>query len=99
MDKGALALLIPILALSIPVIAILSNSLQKFWRLRIEEARIQAGALPDGAEAALQQVSSEVDQLRRELTELQERVDFAERMLARRVEPPPLPGGPARPPS
>jgi hypothetical protein len=53
--------------------------------------------LPDGAEAVLQQVSSEVDQLRRELTELQERVDFAERVLARRVEPLPLPGAPDKP--
>ena len=94
MDRHSLALLIPILALSIPVIAILSNALQKLWRLRIEEARVRAGTLPNGVEAELDQVRGEVDQLRRELTEVQERLDFAERLLARRVEPAPLPAPP-----
>jgi len=42
MDKQSLALLIPILALSIPVLAIVSSALQKVWRLRIEEARVRA---------------------------------------------------------
>jgi len=90
MDKQILALLIPILALSIPVIAILSNALQKLWRLRIEEARVRAGALPVGAEAELDQVRAEVELFRRELTEMQERLDFAERLLAHRAERPPL---------
>jgi len=91
MDRHSIALLIPILALSIPVIAILSNAIQKLWRLRIEEARIRAGTLPQGVEAELDQVRGELDLLRREMTEVQERLDFAERLLARRVEPPPLP--------
>lgn len=94
MDKQSIALLIPILALSIPVLAILSNAFQKIWRLRIEEARVRAGALAEGAEAELDQVRGEVEQLRRELTEVHERLDFAERLLARRVESPPLPGPP-----
>lgn len=97
MDKQSLALLIPILALSIPVIAILSNALQKVWRLRIEEARVRAGALAGGTEAELDQVRGEVEQLRRELTEVEERLDFAERLLARRVEPSPLPAPPRSP--
>ena len=97
MDRQYLALLIPILALSIPVIAIISNALQKLWRLRIEEARIRADTLPRGAEAELDQVRGEVEQIRQELSEVQERLDFAERLLARRVEPPPLPGPPRSP--
>jgi len=97
MDRQTLALFIPILALSIPVLAILSNGLQKVWRLRIEEARARAGALTDGGEAELDQVRGEVEQLRRELTEVQERLDFAERLLARRPEAPPLPGTPRSP--
>jgi hypothetical protein len=39
-----------------------------------------AGAVPDPA------VYEELDQLRQDLTELQERVDFAERMLAKSRE-------------
>jgi hypothetical protein len=90
MDKQIMALLIPILALSIPVIAILSNALQKIWRLRIEEARVHAGGLRVGAEAELDQVRTELDLFRRELTEVQERLDFAERLLAQRGDRPPL---------
>lgn len=99
MDKQSLALMIPILALSIPVIAVLSNALQKFWRLRIEEARVRAGSLPDGSEAELRQVAAEVDQLRREITEVHERLDFAERLLAQRAESPPLPASQGKPAS
>jgi Tfp pilus assembly protein PilO len=97
MDRQSIALLIPILALSIPVMAIISSGLQKVWRLRIEEARVRAGALAEGAEAELDHVRVEVEQLRRELTEVQERLDFAERLLARKAEPPPLPGAPRSP--
>jgi hypothetical protein len=91
-DRHALALLIPILALSIPVLGIALHGLQKYWQLRVEEARIRAGALGAGGEAELSQLRSEVDQLRQELAEVQERLDFTERMLARSKEPDRLPG-------
>lgn len=37
-------------------------------------------------------ILEELDQVRQELVEVQERMDFAERLLAQREEPPRLPG-------
>jgi hypothetical protein len=91
-DRHSLALLIPILALSIPVLGIALHGLQKYWQLRVEEARIRAGALASGGEAELGQLRGEVDQLRQELGEVQERLDFTERMLAKSTERDRLPG-------
>ena len=87
--------LIPIIALAIPALAVLFNGLQKVQRLRIEEARIRGGELGTGAEAELRALHAEVDDLRRELGEVQERLDFTERMLARQPDRDRLPGGPA----
>lgn len=53
MNKQVLALLIPILALCIPVAAIVLNGLQKLARLRLEEARVRAGAVDQGSQAEL----------------------------------------------
>ncbi|MEZ4586610.1 MAG: hypothetical protein R2909_09450 [Gemmatimonadales bacterium] len=75
-----MALMIPILALSIPVVAIIFSSLVKMARLKAEA---QHGALPipelDSRMAALEE---EVVSLRHELIETQERLDFTERLLA-----------------
>lgn len=75
-----LAVLIPILALSIPVLAIFFNGLQKTMRLRIEEMHARAAAT---APRDLQALMDEVDRLRQEMAEMHERLDFTERMLAR----------------
>ena len=80
MGRQELALLIPILALAIPVAAVILNGMHKIAKLRLEEARIRLGGGGDPGE--LQALRSEVDAMRGELSELQERVDFAERMLA-----------------
>ena len=82
MDKQSLALLIPILALSIPVIALVFHGLHKTARLRIEETRLKL----DGSGSSQQDIEAlrgEMDEMRRELGEVQERLDFAERLLAR----------------
>lgn len=57
------------------------------WRLR---------RAPEGGErqARLEELEAEMTQLGRELTEAQERLDFAERMLAQRTES--RPPGPVR---
>jgi hypothetical protein len=92
-DRHALALLIPILALSIPVIGLFFRGLQRLAQTRLEMARLQAGGL-GGTESELAGLRADVDDLRRELSEVQERVDFAERLLSqpREVNRPPGPG-------
>ena len=75
---GELGVLIPILALAIPVTAIVFNGLIKLAKARQEGVGSGAETL-----ARLAQLESEVQQLRRELGETQERLDFAERLLAK----------------
>ena len=60
-------------------------------RMRLEEARLRAGALGPGSEDDIAALQDEVGEVRRELGEVQERLDFAERMLtqAREVDRPP----------
>ncbi|MDX2121301.1 MAG: hypothetical protein SF070_09645, partial [Gemmatimonadota bacterium] len=91
--EGPMGVLIPILALCIPVLAIALNGMQKVYRLRIEEARIRAGAFGEGGAAELEQLRSEVDDLRRELGEVHERLDFTERLLSRNADRDRLTGG------
>jgi NAD(P)H-dependent flavin oxidoreductase YrpB (nitropropane dioxygenase family) len=92
MDRQTLALMIPIIAMLIPISAIVMAGMHRMARLRLEEARARAGVLPDGTLAELDQMHGELDQVRRELAEVQERLDFAERLLAQRHEPDRLPG-------
>jgi len=79
MDRQSLALLIPIIALSIPVVAIVINGLVKVARYRAMGSGTEGGGELGGRVDALEQ---EVDILRNELADTQERLDFAERMLA-----------------
>jgi hypothetical protein len=90
MENGIFAL-IPIMALAIPVAAIVFSSLLKLQRLRLEEAKLRAGDPGDSGDLARQ-----VAELQGALTEVQERLDFAERVLAQVREKPGLPA--ARPP-
>ena len=58
--------------------------------------RLRAGRAPDGdahrqMEALREDLLAELQQTRREMADLGERVDFAERMLARERETPRLP--------
>jgi hypothetical protein len=83
MDKQALAMLIPIVAMTIPIVAIIFNGLQKVARMRLEEARVRAGALDGTTASDVAALRDEVSEVRRELAEVQERLDFAERLLTR----------------
>ena len=94
MDKQVIALLIPILALCIPVAAIVLNGLQKLARLRLEEAQVRAGALDQGSQSELAALREDVAELRGELGEVQERLDFTERLLSRSHEAERLPDRP-----
>lgn len=87
-----MALLIPILALSIPVLAIAVGGISKYWQGRIMEAKIRAGQLNQGDQADLAEMRSELDQVRRELADVHERLDFTERLLAQNAPKDRLPG-------
>lgn len=81
--------LIPIMVLGIAVAAIISSSMLKIQRLRLEEARLHAGDPGDMSDLVRQ-----VANLQQELIDVQERLDFAERMIAQVRERPGLPAAP-----
>lgn len=82
MDKQTVALMIPVIALSIPVVAIIFTSLVKMTRIKAEAQR-GALASPE-TEGRLAALEEEVVSLRHELVETQERLDFTERLLAQK---------------
>ncbi len=73
--------LIPILVLSIPVVAIVMNGMIKLQKMKLEESRLREQSAPE-----IDDVRNEVHQLRQELSEVQERLDFTERLLAAQKE-------------
>ena len=81
MEPQVLQPLIPIFALAIPLAGIVFYGLQRLARTRLEEARLREGGLEKSAETDLTALRDEVGELRRELSEMQERMDFAERLL------------------
>ena len=79
MGPDTLGIMIPIIALSIPVVAIIVGGYNKRAKWRLEEAQLQMG---DGVHAEeLDELRSELDQVRAELGEVHERLDFTERLL------------------
>jgi hypothetical protein len=79
MDRSMLVLLIPILALSIPVLAIFFNGMVKLAQTRA------LGAGEHEIVTRLGALENELAEVRHQLVETQERLDFAERLL---VQPP-----------
>lgn len=91
MDHGTLALLIPILALAIPVVAVAGNAMVKVARYKALGSGAEGGPAAGGElRQRLEAVEQEMDAMRQELAEAQERLDFTERLLASgtRAEPP-----------
>lgn len=86
MDRGTLALLIPMVAMAIPIAAIVMHGLQQVWRLRLEEARTRAQAVGAVGSERVEALEGEVAEMRRELGEVQERLDFTERALVQARE-------------
>jgi Tfp pilus assembly protein PilO len=81
--------LIPIMVLGIAVAGIVSSSVLKLQRLRLEEARLRTGEPSD-----ISDLADRISALQDQLTEVQERLDFAERMLTQVRGAPSLPGPP-----
>ena len=82
MDKQAIAVLIPVVALIIPIVAIIGGSMLKIQKAKLEEARLHAG--DPGMVAEVEELRQELQQVRGEVAEMQERLDFTERMLTSR---------------
>jgi hypothetical protein len=93
MDARMLGIMIPILALAIPVSAIVFGGHIKLKKLSVDEARARASSLGGTGEHELAQLRAEVDQMRGELSEVHERLDFTERLLAKQAERPGLGAG------
>ena len=75
------AFTVPMFVFGIPLAWVIFNGWQKVVRLRIEEAKARSGI--EGTDhAAVEGLRADVDQLRNELSEVHERLDFAERLLA-----------------
>lgn len=81
--------LIPIMVLGIAITGIIASSVLKLQRMRLEEATLHAGESGDMSDL-LRQVS----ELQHDVLEMQERLDFAERILAQVRETPGLPAPP-----
>ena len=79
MDPGALAMLIPIFGLLIGGFAIFARS--HLGHALAERIAGRTGESPH-LEAEVRELRTEVDALRGELIETQERLDFTERMIA-----------------
>ena len=84
MDAGDLAMFIPLIAVAGFFTWMIALAISKAYmeKLRIQSRGLDAGTGQEDVLAAL-------DQVRREVAELAERVDFTERLLAK-------PGDPAR---
>lgn len=90
MDKQSIALLIPLFALTIPILGIVAGSVLKLQKSKMEMLRLQSQPDP-GLLNELDELRSEVHQLRGELTEVQERLDFTERLLTQKADQKQLP--------
>lgn len=87
--------LIPIMALAIPVSFIVMHGVKSVWRMRLEEARVRAQAPAIQASSdleTLEALETEVAELRQELDDVQKRLDFTERLLTDASDCQHLPG-------
>lgn len=85
---GEFGVFIPILALMIPVLGLVVHLSGQWLKSPVAQAfadrvRGQAAAEQGELQAEVQALAGDMDVLRREVAELQERLDFAERLLAR----------------
>jgi hypothetical protein len=78
-DKQVLAIFIPILIFSIPIVAIIFNGLTKLAKIKAQSQ----GSLGSEAVERIAELEHQMHHVQQQLSETQERLDFAERMLAK----------------
>jgi len=71
------------LALLIPIVAIIAGTVVKLSRMKLDSVNPAVG---QDAIARIEALEGELDGLRQQLSETQERVDFTERLLAQAAE-------------
>ena len=81
MNPEAVAVLIPIFAIGGFFSLMIVRTLSKVYT-----AKLQAHGQVPGADARHEELAATVEELRREVAELAERVDFTERLLAKQHE-------------
>ena len=89
--EAVAAFTVPAFLFGVPLTWIIFRGWQRVIQLRIEEAKARAVADRPEDDA----LRADVEQLKHELSEVQERLDFAERMLARAGEREKLPKAPS----
>lgn len=89
MDKQTLAVMIPVLAVFFVGLSVLANTvIGKAIARRIGGEAAAADRAIGEVHQELLELQGDLAALRQELAETQERLDFAERLLARPAEPP-----------
>jgi hypothetical protein len=78
-DKQVLAIFIPILIFSVPIVAIIFNGLTKLAKIKAESQ----GNLGSEAMERIAELENQMHHVQQQLSETQERLDFAERLLAK----------------
>ncbi len=76
-----LALLIPILGVCIPIVAVVMQGKKKIAEIQLEETRLRVNGGGEGS-LEVEELRSEMAEFANELNEVQERLDFTERLLA-----------------
>lgn len=78
---GGVAILVPLFALAIPIVALIMAGQRKIAELRLEETRLRLRGGEADVVEELEDMREEMGHLRSEMGEFQERLDFAERLL------------------
>lgn len=80
-NPGTLALFIPVLALSIPIVAIIANAYQKSHQGGSPEQARRIQTLEQRIQALESAVEGKLSDMRGDLTELEEKQQFIQKLL------------------
>ena len=78
-DPQVLKFLIPIMIFSVPIVAIVVNGLTRLAKIKAESQ----GSVGGEAIERIAELESQMHHVQEQLSETQERLDFAERLLAK----------------